>query len=269
MRVSAFFCTALLLASCQSVSDAPEASPFRTLTFSDEFNGTGQPDPTKWQSESYNRRKNDTGPDGWWDPDYVRLDGEGHLVLSVDKIPNRNDDADSHDYASGMVSTKGLFEQRYGRFEARAKLPRETGWWAAFWLFSTSTHNVDGSGRDGTEIDIMEGFGRSDRLTHALHWDSYGRDHKEAVQRLERPGLRDGFHTYALEWSPDEYVFYVDGEETWRTDAGGVSQVPAYVKVTAEISSLDWATGPKWAGPLSDDAYPDSFVIDYVRVWSR
>ena len=255
--------------ACQTSHAPVEDVPGWTLTFSDMFDGTGKPDPAKWQSENYNRRKNDNGPDGWWDSDYVRLDGEGNLILSVDKIPNRNPDEDPHDFATGMVSTKGLFEQRYGRFETRARLPRETGWWAAFWLFSQSVNQVGDKGRDGTEIDIMEGFGQYNKMQHALHWDGYGEDHEIAETKFDWPGVKDGFHTYALEWSPTEYVFFVDGIETWRTDAGGVSQVPAYIKLTGEISTLDWATSDKWAGPIDPDAYPDEFVIDYVKVWSN
>ena len=35
----------------------------------------------------------------------------------------------------------------------------------------------------------------------------------------------DGRHVFSIWWKPDEYVFHVDGKETWRTDAGGVCQV--------------------------------------------
>ena len=66
----------IILSACQTAPAQPE---FPTqpefdesqwvLTFSDECDGIGEPDPKKWQSESYNRRKNDNGPDGWWDPD--------------------------------------------------------------------------------------------------------------------------------------------------------------------------------------------------------
>jgi len=260
---------AFILAGCQTYVIPKEFSEPRRLTFSDEFDGSGKPDPNKWQSENYNRRDNPEGPDGWWDETYVKLDGRGHLVLSVAPIANRNRDDDAYDFASGMVSTKGLFEQRYGYFEARAKLPRQTGWWSAFWLFSESAHDVDGSGRDGTEIDIMEGVGKSDRVVHALHWDGRAKKHQGGDKRFNVSGLRDGFHTYGLKWSPTEYIFYVDGEETWRTDIGGVSQVPAYVKLTGEISTLDWATGEDWAGPIDPKSYPDEFIIDYVRVWSK
>ena len=115
----------------------------------------------------------------------------------------------------------------------------------------------------------MESFGETDRMVHALHFDGYGNGHQSKDKRLTVPGLKDGFHIFAMEWSPEGYIFFVDGKETWRTDFGGVSQVPAYVKVTGEISSLDWAVTDKWSGDQDPDAYPDEYIIDYVRVWAR
>jgi len=80
--------TAFIFASCQTTPEPTEFDESQwSLTFSDEFDGAGVPDPTKWQSESYNRRKNDNGPGGWWDPDYVSLDGQGNLVLSAKFLP--------------------------------------------------------------------------------------------------------------------------------------------------------------------------------------
>lgn len=274
------FAFGLSLGSCQTSDNLASETTLSDeragwqLTFSDNFDGVrgAKPNLQKWQSENYNRRDNPNGPDGWWDADNVRLDGEGNLILSVTQIPNRNRDTDPHDFAAGMVSTKGLFEQRYGRFEMRGRLPRETGWWAAFWLFSKGAADVGKRGRDGTEIDIMEGFGGSDRLKHALHWDGAAaapRKPKSKDKTLTWPGISEGFHIFALEWSPEGYVFFVDDIETWRTDAGGVSRVPAYLKLTAEISSEDWAQTDLWAGPINPQAYPDAFIIDYVKVWSR
>lgn len=62
-----------------------------------------------------------------------------------------------------------------------------------------------------------------------------------------------------MHWKPDEYVFYVDGKETWRTDAGGVSQVPQFIKLTEEIG--------KWDGDITKAKLPDHFFVDYVRVY--
>ena len=118
---------------------------------------------------------------------------------------------------------------------------------------------VGDGGRDGTEIDIMEKPWRDDRTTQNLHWDGYGKDHKSAGLQFSVPGLNEGFHTFGLYWTPEEYVFYVDGLETWRTSAGGVSQVPEWAKLTEEIG--------KWGGDIAQASLPDYFTVDYVRVY--
>ncbi|MDA0197131.1 MAG: glycoside hydrolase family 16 protein [Bacteroidetes bacterium] len=236
------------------------------LTWSDEFSG-GTIDPNKWDKPEYNRRINDEGPDGWWLREDSYLDGDGNLVIRARKIENRNDDNDPYDYSTGAIRSKGKFQQQFGKFEIRCQLPDQVGWWVAFWLMSPSVGNVDNSGEDGTEIDIFEGFGWTDNLNFALHWDGYGDDHKsEGIQR-NIDGISEGFHTFTLEWTENEYVFYVDSIEMWRTRAGGVSKVPAYVKVTGELWTVDWAISEDWANDPETAEYPDYFLVDYVRVY--
>jgi len=70
-----------------------------------------------------------------------------------------------------------------------------------------------------------------------------------------------------MEWYPEMYVFFVDGEETWRSEGGGVCDQPGYLKVTGEISTEEWAINSWWANHPADATYPDSFVVDYVRVY--
>ena len=73
------------------------------------------------------------------------------------------------------------------------------------------------------------------------------------------PEVTEGFHTYGLLWLPAEYVFYVDGTEAWRSSAGGVCQVPEFLKLTNEIGD--------WAGDIKKANLPDYFEVDYVRVY--
>jgi beta-glucanase (GH16 family) len=98
-----------------------------------------------------------------------------------------------------------------------------------------------------------------DRVQHALHWDGYGRAHKSVGEVTTTPGVMNGFHTFSIWWKMDEYVFYVDGKETWRTKAGGVCQVPLYIKLSDEIGD--------WAGEITQAKLPDRFLVDYVRVY--
>ncbi len=59
---------------------------------------------------------------------------------------------------------------------------------------------------------------------------------------------RVGFFRRALRW-----------KETWRTNAGGVCQVPEYIKLSDEIGN--------WAGDIKNAELPDKFLVDYVRVY--
>jgi len=222
----------------------PEGKAWK-LVWNDEFNGT-QLDVSKWESPEYERRGH------LWRAANAYLDGQGNAVLETSKVGER--------YASPCIRTRGKYEKAFGFFEIRCRLPMEQGHWSAFWMFCDGVGKVGDEGRDGTEIDVMEWPYRDGRVQQTLHWDGYGKDHKSEGKVPKRPALLDGqFHTFALWWTPTEYVFYVDGEETWRTSAGGVCQVPVYLKLSEEIGS--------WAGDITQAKLPDRFVVDYVRVY--
>ena len=215
------------------------------LAWSDEFDGKAV-DQAKWELLGDMKRR-----DGYWVKEDAYTDGEGHLILRTKKDGDR--------YTCGSVRTRGKFEHRYGYWVCRCKFPKQQGHWPAFWLHADSVGKIGDGGRDGTEIDIMEKPWLDDRTTQNLHWDGYGKEHQSQGTKFTVPGLSDGWHTFGLLWTPEEYVFFVDGKETWRSSAGGVSQVPQYAKLTEEIGT--------WAGDIKQAALPDYFVVDYVRVY--
>ena len=229
----------------QFLPPVPEGDTW-VLVWHDEFSGR-KIDQAKWEIMGDWRRR-----DGYWVKSDAYLDGQGRLVLRTRRQGDR--------FTSGAMRTQGKFEHRFGYWECRCRFPSEVGHWPAFWLFSRpGVTKVGNEGRDGTEIDIMEKPFRDARTNHALHWDGYGKRHRSAAKHFEVPGLMQGWHTFGLCWKVDEYVFYIDGKETWRTRAGGVSQVKAFVKLTEEI-------GP-WAGDIKKANLPDEFLVDYVRVF--
>ena len=216
------------------------------LIWHDEFDGT-QLDETKWNRLGDHPRKG-----GWWMKDDAFLSGKGTLLLRTRKAGDR--------YTCGALDTRGKFEHAFGYYVARLKMPRQPGHWPAFWMACPGVNQVGDEGRDGTEIDIVEIPWRTGKVTMNLHWDGYAKDHKTAgTTRPAAPELTEGFHDYALLWTPEEYVFYVDGKEAWRTKAGGVSQVPEYILLTEEIGD--------WAGDITKAALPDFCEVDYVRVY--
>lgn len=223
---------------------APAGQKWR-LTWHDEFNGALVND-LKWNRLGDWKRR-----DGFWIQEDAYLDGQGKLVLRTRKDGDR--------FTCGAVNTSGKFDHAFGFYVARCRMPAEPGHWPAFWMMSGGVGKVGDDGRDGTEIDIMELPWRDGKVTMNLHWDGYGEHHKSAGHRLTIPELTDGFHDYALWWSPTEYVFYVDGKEVWRSDAGGVSQVKEYLKLTEEIGT--------WGGDITQATLPDEFLVEYVRVY--
>jgi alpha-L-fucosidase len=222
----------------------PEGQDWK-LAWSDEFEGSAI-DQSKWEVLGDSKRR-----DGYWVKADAYLDGKGNLILRTQKDGDR--------YTCGAIRTKGKFEHRYGYWVCRCQFPKQPGHWPAFWMMADGVSKVGDGGRDGTEIDIMEKPWRDDRTTQNLHWDGYGKDHKSAGLQFSVPGLSEGFHTFGLYWTSEEYVFYVDGLESWRTSAGGVSQVPEFAKLTEEIG--------QWGGDITKANLPDYFTVDYVRVY--
>jgi beta-glucanase (GH16 family) len=214
------------------------------LVWHDEFEGTTL-DDTKWDIPEYKRR------DAYWSRKAISLDGKGRLVMSTLKEGDK--------ILDGCVRTKGKFEHAFGYYVARIQLQKQQGHWSAFWIMGDKVGKVGNEGRDGTEIDIMEKPWLDDRVNYALHWDGYGKDHKSKGTVVKLPGIMEGWHTFGLWWKADEYVFYVDGKETWRSSAGGVSQVPEYIKLSDETGN--------WAGDIKKAKLPDQFLVDYVRVY--
>jgi beta-glucanase (GH16 family) len=241
----------VLSAATARAEEAGERLPSPTqgktwkLIWHDEFDGP-KLDESKWDVPPDAPRR-----DGWWMRKAISLDGRGHLVLSTLREGDR--------WIDGCLRTKGKFEHAFGYWTARIQLQEQLGHWSAFWLMGDGVGKVGDEGRDGSEIDIMEKPWLDGRVQHALHWDGYGKHHKSVGHVAQVPGVMKGFHNFSLLWMPDEYVFYVDGRETWRTKAGGVCRVPLFLKLSDEIGS--------WGGDIKKAKLPDRFLVDYVRVY--
>ena len=210
------------------------------LAWSDEFNEK-QLDPAKWEILGDWKRR-----DGFWTQSESYLNGRGSLILRTRQ--------DGDKFVCGAVRTKNRFEHRFGYWETRCKLPTQPGHWPAFWIMSDGVFKVGDDGRDGTEIDVAEFPKRDGTYEINLHWDGYGHAHKSTGKKITAPAITNGFHTFALLWTPTNYTFYVDGKEVWQTTAGGVSQAPEYIKFSEEIG--------EWGGKIDEAKLPDYFEVD-------
>ena len=60
---------------------------------------------------------------------------------------------------------------------------------------------------------------------HTIHVDGYGEQHSSTNSKYMKvqKNMYTEFNTYGLLWTENEYVFYINGYESWRTSFG-VSQ---------------------------------------------
>ena len=274
---SLLFASMTLLATlgiCQATAGdlSPQAAESRwTLVWSDEFNGPdgSRPDAAKWNFE--------VGGNGWGNqelqyytsrPENSFVRG-GNLVIQALKESFTGPDHVTRNYTSARMTTQGLFEQAYGRFEARLKIPRGQGIWPAFWLLGNDFGKI-GWPACG-EIDIMENIGKEPSTTHgSMHGPGYSGDFDfTSVYKL--PGgvhFFDDFHVFAIEWEPGIVRFFVD-QELYATFTP--SRLPAGMKWVFDhpfFIVLNVAAGGVWPGPPdSNTVFPQAMLVDYVRVY--
>ena len=127
------------------------------LVMSDEFNVDGAPNPILW-SYDIGRGPNS---DGWGNSElqyYTNRPENIKVENGVLKITARREQYMGQAFTSARIVTKGKFETKYGRLEARIKLPRGKGLWPAFWMLGSNSDTAIWP--QCGEIDIMEYLGK-------------------------------------------------------------------------------------------------------------
>jgi PKD repeat protein len=138
----------------------------RALVWSDEFNTPGAPDPAKWGYDI------GTGSNGWGNNElqyYTNRPENVTVSNGTLKITARRESFSGSAFTSARLLTKNKFTTKYGRIEARIKLPAGVGTWPAFWMLG---NNIDAVGWPACgEIDIMEHKGSEEGRIHGtLHY---------------------------------------------------------------------------------------------------
>jgi len=252
----------LVVAACSDDETAPE--PQYVMIWQDEFEGpAGQlPDAAHWRfdvgTDWGNRQlEYDTAR-----PENVSLDGDGRLAITA-----REEDYEGQPYTSGRIKTQGLFEQAYGRFEARIQLPVGQGIWPAFWMLGNDFGDV-GWPQCG-EIDIMEYRGQEPRvLIGSLHGPGYaGASAISARHVLGQGGFHLGFHVFAIEWTPDRIQWEVDGRAYQTVTPGDLPPGAPWVFDHPFFILLNVAVGGNFVGdPAPSTVFPQTMLVDWVRV---
>ena len=249
--------------------DAGAASDGWQLVWADEFDGAGPDlDRTKWVLEE--------GGHGWGNEElqFYRDDRanarveDGALVITARRERFGRGDV-TRDFTSARLKTQGVFEQAYGRFEARILLPRGRGIWPAFWMLGGDIADVGWP--ECGEIDVMEHIGSEPgRVFGTVHGPGYSGAAGVSAHH-DLPGgaaFADGFHLFAVEWEPRAIRWYVDGE-LYRTVTP--ADLPAGARWAFDhpfFLLLNVAVGGRWPGsPDQSTTFPQRMRVDFVRVY--
>jgi beta-glucanase (GH16 family) len=272
--VLSFFSLALLILFTTLISCANDSTQtvarFTEIVMQDEFDVEGAPNSEIWDFNIGN------GENGWGNNELqyytnrtenVKVEN-GSLLITAKK-----ESYNGSSYTSARLLTKGKFEQTYGRYEARIRLPYGQGMWPAFWLLGADC----GDGTDGTlvwpacgEIDIIENRGSEPTMvSSAVHGPGYSAG--KAITKsysLENDRFDTDFHVFGIEWGPEYINFYVDDV--------------LYNQITPEDVTGDWvydrpfyiiinlAVGGDFGGaPNSETVFPQYMLVDYVRVYKK
>jgi len=241
------------------------------LTWSDEFDGPNgsPPDAKKWVVES--------GGTGWGNNElqyytsrHQNLRQErGNLVIEAIKEKLTGSDGVQHNFTSARLKTEGRFSQRYGRFEARLKIPSGQGMWPAFWMLGDDFSSVGWP--ECGEIDIMEHSGsKLSTIYCALHGPGYfGANALTSFYSLPSARFSESFHIFAVEWEPQELRFFVDGELHASKTPADIPVGKRWVYDHPFFVILNLAVGGNLPGSPDDSTvFPQRMLVDYVRAYS-
>jgi beta-glucanase (GH16 family) len=243
----------------------------RTLIWSDEFNGPNGsvPDPANWRivtnDSGFGNRELEyyTGR-----PSNIEIEN-GKLVITARRENYTGPDGASRLYTSARIESKGLFELKYGRIEARIKLPKGQGIWPAFWMLG-SDFDAIGWPTCG-EVDIMENIGSEPARVHgSLHGPGYsgGSPLTASFTLPNQSRFSDDYHLFAIEWAPQTIRFYVDNNLYETRTASDVPAGKPWAFDHPFFLVLNVAVGGYWPGvPDATTLFPTRMQVDYVRVY--
>jgi beta-glucanase (GH16 family) len=259
-----------------STTPPPPTTGTWTLTWSDEFDGANGslPDSSKWVME--------TGGSGWGNNELESYTNraenvhqqDGNLVITAMKEDYTGTDGVLRNYTSARIKTAGKFSQAYGKFEAKMKIPAGQGIWPAFWMLGSNIDSV--SWPTCGEIDIMENIGKEPGTTYGtIHGPSTtdANHHFASGTSYTLPNgqrLSDDFHVYAVEWEQNTVRFYIDGTLYGTQTNANMPSGGTWVFDHPFFVLLNVAVGGNWPGnPDSTTVFPQTMLVDYVRVYKR
>ena len=271
MNVAKIVFLFLLLA----IAPARSAEEWR-LVWHDEFDTNGAPNPANWNFEHGFERNHELQ---WYQPENAYCTN-GLLVIEARREPKPNPqynpEADNWPakrkmikYTSASLTTRGLHEFKYGKFEMRARIDPRPGSWPAFWTLGVEP---DVHWPACGEIDIMEYY--TGTVLANFGWQKNGltdwHAKKRALWKFHDPSWSKQFHIWTMEWDEKKIDLRLDGwlmnhlnlVDADNADEGNPFHRPEYI-------ILNQAIGGNCGGNPEATEFPVRYEIDWVRVYQR
>jgi len=234
-----------------------------SITWGDEFNYTGSPDPKKWNMSTGN------GYYGWGNHELQHYTDRSKNVKVQDgklKIVALSESYNGFDYTSGkIVSNK---KQRYGRYIIKAKMPLGAGLWPAIFGFGERHKAYDlKTWPHCGEIDIVEIKGQHDRqVNYNVH--SVKSSGISNMATLPTSVTLNQFNEYRIDWTPDDIKWYFNDTlmRTFHNNGNGYDGWPFndYFDLNICLS-----VGGAFVGNnINRTAMPATMEIEYVRYYA-
>jgi beta-glucanase (GH16 family) len=252
----------LLVVGCSN-DQKQTVTTLNQLVLEENFNIPGAPNNALWSNNI------GTGNNGWGNnelqyytdrPQNIKVE-DGLLKITAIKEPFMGSG-----YTSGRILTKGKFEQKYGRYEARIKMPWGKGLWPAFWMLGANSETV--AWPQCGEIDIMEYLGsKPTSIFGTVHGPGYsGGNAISKTYALTNDRFDNDFHIFGIEWGENYVNYYVDNvlyNQITPKDVKG-----EWVFNQSFYIILNMAVGGSFPGtPNAETTFPQTMLVDYVKVY--
>lgn len=240
-------------------SNIVKAADNYELVWSDEFNGNYL-DTNTWNYEI------GTGSWGWGNNEQQYYTDRNIKVSNgTMKITAKREDYGGMKYTSSRITTKNKKNFKYGKIEARIKMPKFKGVWPAFWMLGANQDSV-GWPKCG-EIDIVEAINDENLVYGTLHWfNDPGNNNADSGSSVAVAD-RTEYHVYGVEWTADKLRWYVDGKVYRTMDVSNDS----FSEVRKEYFVIfNMAIGGQWPGyDIDETAFPATMEVDWVRAYKK
>ena len=258
-------------ATSQSIT-IPVTPRSYSLIWSEDFNAGSKIDSSVWIPENgdgtaYKNRGWGNLERQWYLDTQSTIDSTGALVTTATTTGANAYNCyygSACEWVSSKFETKGKVGFKYGRVEARIKGPVGGGTWAAFWMLGA---NIDDRPWPGCgEIDVTELLGRTPTTVYGT---PHGPASGQSVTTTLDAGFADDYHTYAVDWLPDQITWYVDGKAYGSLNKASLTDpVHTWVFDHEYYLLINLAMGGTFGGAIDPALKNATMSVDWVHVSS-